>query len=85
MAWRNIRRILSEYSLWVVPMVNPDGVELVLSGVAEEHPYREASIGLEWRILDFRNWKANIRGVDLNDQFPAHWEEENAKRAGWTW
>ena len=26
------------------------------------------------------NWKANIRGVDLNDQFPAHWEEEAMRR-----
>ncbi|UKS24157.1 M14 family metallocarboxypeptidase [Paenibacillus sp. HWE-109] len=81
-AWQgsNIRRLLAEYSLWIVPMVNPDGVDLVLQGVAEEHPYRE--ILLEWNggCMDFSNWKANIRGVDLNDQFPAHWEEEAARR-----
>jgi g-D-glutamyl-meso-diaminopimelate peptidase len=28
----------------------------------------------------FRHWKANIRGVDLGDQFPAHWEEERERR-----
>ncbi|WP_338042351.1 M14 family metallocarboxypeptidase [Paenibacillus alba] len=80
-AWHgsNVRRLLSEYSLWVVPMVNPDGVELVLQGV-EEHPHREQL--LEWNggSLDFSGWKANIRGVDLNDQFPAYWEEEAARR-----
>ncbi|MNQ87256.1 Gamma-D-glutamyl-L-diamino acid endopeptidase 1 [compost metagenome] len=81
-AWegRNIRRILSEYSLWVVPMVNPDGVELVLHGLTEDHPYREALVSWNKGSSSFINWKANIRGVDLNDQFPAHWEEEKARR-----
>ncbi|SDN17817.1 g-D-glutamyl-meso-diaminopimelate peptidase [Paenibacillus sp. yr247] len=81
-AWQgsNIRRLLSEYSLWVVPMVNPDGVELVLHGVNDEHPFRETLLDWNGGSPDFSNWKANIRGVDLNDQFPAHWEEEAARR-----
>ncbi|MGO4495898.1 M14 family metallocarboxypeptidase [Paenibacillus sp. 2RAB27] len=81
-AWqgRNVRRILSEYALWVVPMVNPDGVELVLHGLPEEHPHREALLAWNKGSLSFINWKANIRGVDLNDQFPAHWEEEKLRR-----
>jgi g-D-glutamyl-meso-diaminopimelate peptidase len=60
---KDMQEILSEMSLWVIPMVNPDGVELVHSDPD-----------------NFRNWKANFRGVDLNDQFPAHWEEERARR-----
>ncbi|WNR43238.1 M14 family metallopeptidase [Paenibacillus roseipurpureus] len=81
-AWRerNVRRILSEYSLWVVPMVNPDGVELVLQGLTDDHPYRDALLTWNEGSISFLNWKANIRGVDLNDQFPAHWEEEKARR-----
>lgn len=61
-------------------MVNPDGVELVLNGISPDHPY-QANL-LEWNgeQPDFSNWKANIRGVDLNDQFPAHWEEEAERR-----
>lgn len=27
-----------------------------------------------------RKWKANARGVDLNDQFPAFWDEERQRR-----
>lgn len=81
-AWqgRNIRRILSEYALWVVPMVNPDGVELVVHGLSEDHPHREALLAWNKGSVSFINWKANIRGVDLNDQFPAHWEEEKLRR-----
>lgn len=68
------------YTLWIVPMANPDGVELVQEGVTPSHPYYERLI--EWNSgrEDFRRWKANINGVDLGDQFPAHWDEEVARR-----
>ena len=60
-------------------MVNPDGVDLVLNGLPEENPWRNRVI--EWNngSSDFSGWKANIRGVDLNDQFPAEWELERAR------
>jgi g-D-glutamyl-meso-diaminopimelate peptidase len=76
-----IRGLLAQTSLWVVPMLNPDGVELVLNGLSAEHS--EASDLLKWNnnSTDFSRWKANIRGVDLNDQFPAQWEVERARRA----
>ncbi|WP_276356407.1 M14 family metallopeptidase [Cohnella caldifontis] len=67
-------------SLWVVPMLNPDGAELAQKGLAPTHPLcRELR---EWNggSGDFADWKANARGVDLNDQFPAHWEEERSRR-----
>jgi len=74
------RELYARTTLWIVPMVNPDGVELVLRGAEEGHPlFRELR---EWnRGSDsFPPWKANARGVDLNDQFPAGWETEKARR-----
>lgn len=65
-------------TLSVVPMVNPDGVNLVLNGPPAE-PWRSRVIGWNNGSLDFSGWKANIRGVDLNDQFPAKWELERAR------
>ncbi|MEW9698455.1 M14 family metallocarboxypeptidase [Paenibacillus sp. SI8] len=81
-SWRgsNIRQLLSEATLWLVPMVNPDGVDLVLEGITADHPFGAALRYWNSGSEDFQNWKANIRGVDLNDQFPAHWEEEAARR-----
>jgi len=67
-------------TLWVVPLVNPDGAELVQSGLPPGHPFYRKLLRLNGGSADFSRWKANVRGVDLNDQFPAHWEEERARR-----
>lgn len=71
--------LLSRISICAVPMVNPDGVDLSQEG------WNEDTIDLpltKWNQgkKDFSHWKANIRGVDLNDQFPAYWDEEVARR-----
>jgi g-D-glutamyl-meso-diaminopimelate peptidase len=72
-------------NLNIVPMVNPDGVDLVLNGPPANETIRANLI--EWNngSTDFSGWKANINGVDLNDQFPAEWElerERNPKTPG---
>ncbi|MCU6707570.1 M14 family metallocarboxypeptidase [Paenibacillus sp. J5C_2022] len=74
------RALLASATLWAVPMVNPDGVELAQGRLNPEYPLycrlKEWNGGSE----DFSGWKANIRGVDLNDQFPAFWLEECKRR-----
>lgn len=67
-------------SLWIVPMVNPDGVELVLESVTPQHPFFEKLLTWNAGSFEFRRWKANANGVDLNDQFPAHWDDERKRR-----
>ncbi|PLR96934.1 M14 family metallopeptidase [Bacillus sp. T33-2] len=72
-------------TLSIVPMVNPDGVNLVLNGPPEEEPWHTRVVELNGGSKDFTRWKANIKGVDLNDQFPAKWEKErerNPKQPG---
>jgi g-D-glutamyl-meso-diaminopimelate peptidase len=64
--------------LSIVPMVNPDGVDLVLHGPPEE--MKEELIAMNKGSLDFSGWKANIRGVDLNNQYPAYWEIEKKRK-----
>lgn len=63
-------------SLSVVPMVNPDGVDLVAKGLPDSEPYRSEALAINGGSDDFSGWKANIRGVDLNKQFPALWERD---------
>ena len=64
----------SPCDLWFVPMVNPDGNVLALEGV-ESFSNRDYLIGLNGGSSDFRLWKANGRGVDLNVNFDAKWGE----------
>jgi g-D-glutamyl-meso-diaminopimelate peptidase len=64
--------------LSIVPMVNPDGVDLVLHGPPEE--MKEELLEMNKGSLDFSGWKANIRGVDLNNQYPAYWEIEKKRK-----
>ncbi|ETI66455.1 M14 family metallopeptidase [Neobacillus vireti] len=66
-------------TLSIVPMVNPDGVDLVLHGPPACDNLQKRILGLNKGNSDFSGWKANIRGVDLNDQFPAKWEVEKAR------
>ncbi|WP_449536972.1 M14 family metallopeptidase [Ferdinandcohnia sp. Marseille-Q9671] len=69
-----------EAMLSLVPMVNPDGVNLVLNGPPEQEPYQREVVEINNGSLDFKDWKANIRGVDLNNQFPARWEIEKERK-----
>lgn len=71
----DVRSVLRQNRLYLVPMVNPDGVDLVLDGLTANHPYREELIDWNGGSLDFsQNWQANIRGVDLNHNYDALWE-----------
>lgn len=67
-----------QVELTVVPMVNPDGVDLVIHGPPAAH--REKLLALNGGNDDFTEWKANIRGIDLNNQFPANWEIEKERK-----
>lgn len=72
---------LDTVTLWTVPLVNPDGADLAQDGIPPGCAWAEQLTA--WNggsSRDFRRWKANIRGVDLNDQFPAGWELERERR-----
>ena len=75
------RRLFDSVSIYIVPFVNPDGVDLVTSALsATSQSYKQVQkIADEYPTISFPDgWKANIRGVDLNLQFPAGWE--NARK-----
>ncbi|MCS0672437.1 M14 family metallopeptidase [Cytobacillus firmus] len=69
--------LYNSVDLSIVPMVNPDGVDLVLNGPPPE--LREEVIAINRGSTDFTGWKANIRGVDLNNQYPAKWDFEKER------
>ncbi|WP_333861276.1 M14 family metallopeptidase [Clostridium sp.] len=71
----NIGDIWRSSSIYIVPMVNPDGVELVLNGLNKNNPFyydlKRWNNGSE----DFsKDWQANNRGVDINHNYNAMWQ-----------
>lgn len=74
----NTINLYNETELSIVPMVNPDGVDLVLNGPPTIQ--RNEIIKINEGNHEFVHWKANIKGVDLNNQFPANWEIEQARK-----
>jgi g-D-glutamyl-meso-diaminopimelate peptidase len=78
---KSASNLFSRCTLWIVPMLNPDGVELVRCGVGEGQPFERELRAWNRDSNRFHRWKANARGVDLNDQFPAHWETERQRRS----
>lgn len=70
----NVRDIWSKSTIYIMPMVNPDGVNLVLDGLQRDNPFYSDLIRWNNGSTDFsRVWQANIRGVDLNHNYDASW------------
>lgn len=63
-------------TLCLVPMVDPDGVDLVTGAIEPDSAeYGMArSLSARYPQIPFpQGWKANLRGVDLNLNYPAGW------------
>ena len=70
------KNILKYTTIHLVPMVDPDGVDLVTGAIRPQTPeYNIArQIAGEFPDIPFPDgWKANLLGVDLNLQYPAGW------------
>lgn len=79
--------ILNNVTFYIVPMVNPDGVNLVQNGVyATTCPEEISKMGIyESKQYGYKAWKTNVHGVDLNWNYNKDWmEERNKNSAGST-
>lgn len=73
----SVRNLFNSVSIYIMPMVNPDGVDLVTGFLPKNSfEYLNAqNIANQFAYIPFPNgWKSNLNGVDLNLQFPAGWE-----------
>lgn len=71
----NVRDILDSVTFCIVPMVNPDGVNLVQNGIyATKNPEYVASMSINEKTKHgYASWKANINGVDVNWNYDKDW------------
>ncbi len=78
-------QIRQQVTVHMVPMVDPDGVDLVVGAIAPETlQYTLArAIGAEFPQIPFPDgWKANLLGTDLNLNYPAGWEQARQIKFG---
>lgn len=69
----DVRDVIEHTTMYVVPMLNPDGVEIVYEGLPSGHP-----LYAEYKANPRRfksSYKSNFNGVDLNRQFPYRFDE----------
>ena len=70
----NARALFESATVFLVPMVNPDGVDLVTGTATEQEREEARSLAAFYPNIPFPDgWKANLKGVDLNLQYPAGW------------
>ena len=72
----NGRNIAKAATVYLIPMVDPDGVDLVTGAIQPGTLQYEAARKLadNYPAVPFPDgWKANLLGVDLNLQYPAGW------------
>lgn len=70
------RSISDAATIYMVPMVDPDGVDLVVGAIAPGSVQFDLAqrLAQDYPAIPFpRGWKANLLGVDLNLQYPAGW------------
>ena len=70
------RELYQSATIYLVPMVDPDGVDLVTGAIGPGSEQYEQARELSEFYPDIPfpdGWKANLKGVDLNLQYPAGW------------
>lgn len=83
MLWNDysVKEILDNVTFCIVPMVNPDGVNLVQNGIYATNHISELS---QMKVYEgakygYSAWKANINGVDVNWNYDKDWNYEKNK------
>lgn len=74
----DIYKMLGMRGLMIVPVLNPDGTEISINGAeaAGVSPELDGELIELCKNREFsEKWKANARGVDINRNFDAAWDE----------
>ena len=67
------------YNVAFIPLINPDGANLCKNGLKNVPKTLKKSLLNINNSTDFSLYKANIRGVDLNNNFDANWCDKHTK------
>ena len=66
----DVKRLLLDYTICIIPLLNPDGYMIAQYGFEQiENPVLRHSAIMKG--IPYIEWKYNARGVDINRNFPA--------------
>lgn len=74
--YTDYKSTLRSACLYVVPMINPDGVTISQYGFGAIRSEKLRKLCQKTKV-SARTWKGNARGVNLNFNFPGGWNPEN--------
>lgn len=69
----DVEALYESVTLYAVPMVNPDGVDIAVNGIDITNPYHRRLISLVGIHSFNKVWQANVNGVDINHNYNAGW------------
>ena len=72
---KSLSLLTEQYTIYVIPMLNPDGVDYQIHGIQKENPLYDRARAMNGGSFDFSGWQANARGVDLNHNYNAGFQE----------
>lgn len=70
-------QLFNQVCLYIVPMVNPDGVQIAQYGANGLKSKRlQKNVKNMLKKTSYTKWKANANGVNLNRNFPTEWNKK---------
>ena len=75
----NLHDLFARTTLYAVPMVNPDGVDIAIHGIDVTNPHHRKLVSLVGIHSFHKVWQANANGVDINHNYNAGWRVVEAR------
>ncbi len=79
---KSYRKLFKNVCFFILPMVNPDGVSINQYGVSGIRHAALKTMLAKYSAKDYRVWKANARGVDLNRNFSTGFANDTRMEKG---
>lgn len=73
--------LFSTRTVYVIPMLNPDGVSYCLEGITPENLLYDRVLSMNEGSTDLHLWRANARGVELDRNFAYGFEARKRSEA----
>lgn len=75
----DMKNLLNSYTLYIVPLSNPDGLEIISGRDTPDVTVTYRLDKTTGKLMTLSDYKANANGVNLNRNFPLLWDRVDTK------